>query len=94
MKTIGASLMIAGVCVIAMLYLSMFGLLPKSLDDRLPDDYIRLFGLFGLGLGSIISGAVMRNFSGILQSALEAVKGSEPDNEDKHETRSPANRNL
>jgi hypothetical protein len=93
-NAIGGALMIAGVCATAILYLSRFGLLPKTLDDKLPGDHARLYGLFGLGIGSIISGAIVRNFNGILQSVLEAVKESEPDNEDKNEMRPPANRNL
>ncbi len=81
MKTIGSALMIAGICVITLLYLSIFGLLPKAVDDRLPGDYFRLFGLFGLGIGSIISGYVIREFKGILQAVLDGVKESQKDDE-------------
>jgi uncharacterized protein YjeT (DUF2065 family) len=78
---IGAILMIAGGCILAMLYLSIFGLLPAMLNDRLPDDYFQLFGLFGLGIGSLIAGAVFRRFDDILQAVLDGAKETQQDDE-------------
>jgi len=88
MKALGAALMAAGVCSLAAIGVTVFGLAPRIFGrDFLYAPYSQ-FIAFVFGVALIATGAVFRRFDQIMQVALDAAsdatKNSEEHDEPNH----------
>ena len=81
MKVLGAALMAAGVCSLAAVGLSVFGLASRITGhDFLGAPYSQ-FIAFVFGIALIASGAVFRRFDSIMQVALDAARDATKDSQ-------------
>jgi len=79
MKALGAILMVAGVCSLAAVGFSVFGLAQRIFGHDFLGAPYSLFIAFVFGSALIASGAVFRRFDLIMQVALDAARDAASD---------------